>query len=84
VVLDWEDAFGKEYEIQISDDLSTWTAVYHEDNGFIGINIHNIKETGRYIKMKGITRGTNYGYSLYEFEVYGKGSCVYLPIIMHQ
>ena len=84
VVLDWEDAFGKEYDIQISDDLSTWTTMCNEDNGFIGINIHDMKGTGRYIKMKGIKRGTNWGYSLYEFEVYGKGSCVYLPIIMRQ
>ena len=84
VVLDWEDAYGKKYDVQISDDASTWTTIAHEDNGFIGVNIHDVTATGRYVKMKGIKRGTGYGYSLYEFEVYGEGGCTYLPIIMRQ
>lgn len=73
VVLDWENAYGEKYDIQIFDDKSNWITICHEENGFIGINIHDVKGTvtGRYIKMKGITRGTQYGYSLYEFEVYG-------------
>ncbi|MBN1581628.1 MAG: discoidin domain-containing protein [Anaerolineae bacterium] len=84
VVLDWEDAFGQEYDLEISDDLSTWTTMSHQDSGFVGINIHDLQGTGRYIQMKGITRGTEWGYSLYEFQVYDPDGCVYLPITMRQ
>ena len=31
-----------------------------------------VKATGRYVRMYGTVRGTQYGYSLWEFEVYGK------------
>jgi hypothetical protein len=26
---------------------------------------------GRYVRMNGVTRGTSYGYSLYEMQVHG-------------
>ncbi len=29
---------------------------------------------GRYVRMRGVERGTGYGYSLWEFEVYGVGT----------
>jgi hypothetical protein len=28
--------------------------------------------TARYVRMTGVSRGTSYGYSLYEFEVYSR------------
>jgi hypothetical protein len=85
IVLDWEDAFGEEYKILISNDKSAWTEIVYEKYGYKDVHAYYVNATGRYVKVQGIKRGTNWGYSLYEFEVYGKGgSCVYLPIIMRQ
>lgn len=72
VGLNWENAFGKEFKIQISDDAEHWTDAAHERTGKAGkqdIFFDDVK--GRYVKVQGIRRGTGYGYSLYEMKVYG-------------
>lgn len=75
VILKWETAYGKEYKIQVSNDASVWIDVYHEISGDGGKDdiILDITHTYRYIRMFGIERATNWGYSLYEFEVYVPG-----------
>jgi hypothetical protein len=71
VILRWETAYGKEYLIQVSDDAQSWTTIYHETNGDGGVDdIRRLRASGRYVRMKGIKRGTQWGYSLWEFEVY--------------
>lgn len=70
VVLSWEGAFGRSYEIQVSDDASQWTTVHTEVNGDGGIDDIPVSASGRYVRMLGTQRGTGYGYSLWEFEVY--------------
>ncbi|MBN2785448.1 MAG: discoidin domain-containing protein, partial [Pontiellaceae bacterium] len=75
VVVDWENAYGKRYEIQVSMDGSTWTTIHQESAGAPGVNTHdNLSGAGRYIRMQGVERGTGYGYSMWEFEVYGRGT----------
>jgi len=72
VKLNWEAAYGKSYQIQVSSDGSTWKTIYGTTTGDGGIDdITNIAGTGRYVRMNGTQRGTVYGYSLWEFEVYG-------------
>jgi uncharacterized protein YjdB/beta-glucanase (GH16 family) len=72
VVLNWETAAGKSYTIQVSADGSTnWTTIYTTTTGAAGVSTLNVTGTGRYIRMSGTTRTTVYGYSLWEFEVYG-------------
>ncbi|HVW94580.1 MAG TPA: DUF2341 domain-containing protein [Mucilaginibacter sp.] len=72
VKLLWEAAYGKKYKIQVSDDNSNWTNIYSVTNGNGGTDdLTGLSGTGRYVRMKGQTRGTGYGYSLYEFQVYG-------------
>ena len=70
VILNWEGAYGKEYTIQVSTDSLSWDTVYTETNGDGGIDDLSISGTGRYVKMHGTVRGTPYGYSLWEMEVY--------------
>ncbi|MEZ0092187.1 family 20 glycosylhydrolase [Streptacidiphilus sp. EB129] len=71
VVLAWEAAYGKDYQIQMSDDGSTWTTLYTRTNGTGGTEtLTGFTGTGRYIRMYGTQRGTSWGYSLYEFEVF--------------
>ncbi|MER7504893.1 discoidin domain-containing protein [Nonomuraea pusilla] len=71
VVLHWEAAYGKEYAIQVSDDASTWTTVHTTTSGDGGVDDLAVSGSGRYVRMYGTKRGTPYGYSLWEFQVYG-------------
>ncbi|MEV6492214.1 discoidin domain-containing protein [Actinoplanes sp. NPDC051633] len=71
VVLRWEAAFGRAYQIQTSPDGSAWTTVHTVTNGAGGTETLNLTGSGRYVRMNGTARGTGYGYSLWEFQVYG-------------
>ncbi len=70
VVLKWENAYGKRFGIYYWTG-SQWQNVYWTDDGRGGTNTISFNSvTARYVKMYGIQRGTWYGYSLWEFEVY--------------
>lgn len=76
VVLNWQNASGKNYTLEVSDDINftTKTTVANVVNGPSGEHIATFDLSnvlGRYIRMYGTARNTKYGYSLYEFEVYG-------------
>jgi len=75
VVLRWEAAYGRGYKLQVSNDGSTWSDVYSTTTGDGGIDDISLATPafGRYVRMLGTQRGTTYGYSLYELEVYGGG-----------
>jgi glucose/arabinose dehydrogenase/cell division septation protein DedD len=73
VRLVWEDARGKDFQIFISDDPNNWgtpVKVVNNNSSLIN-NLTDATGTGRYVRMYGTARVTGYGYSLYEFEVYG-------------
>ncbi|MFD0331436.1 discoidin domain-containing protein [Streptacidiphilus monticola] len=74
VVLTWETAAGKAYQIQTSNDGSSWTTVYSTTTGAGGTETLSVSGSGRYVRMYGTARTTGYGYSLWEFAVYGAGS----------
>ena len=71
VILNWEAAFGSAYEIQISDDANTWTTLASENASDGEIDQFSVSGVGRYVRMYGTSRATVYGFSLFEFEVYG-------------
>jgi hypothetical protein len=73
VVLQWEAAYATAFQIQTSADGTTWTTIYSTTTGTGGTQTLNITGTGRYIRMYGTARATPYGYSLWEFQVYGTG-----------
>ena len=74
VCLRWETAFGKRYEIQVSDDNETYTTVAVKADGTGGIDELELTAgaAGRYVRMYGFERGTFYGFSLYDFLVFGE------------
>ncbi len=74
VVLFWETAYGKSYVIQTSIDSVSWTPAAGVSNGDGGIDIIPLTERARFVRMYGFQRGTQWGYSLYEFEIYGPDS----------
>ncbi|SDM65882.1 discoidin domain-containing protein [Nonomuraea jiangxiensis] len=74
VVLRWEAAYARAFRIQVSDNGSTWTDIYSTTTGAGGTQTLTVSGSGRYVRMYGTTRATGYGYSLWEFEVYGTTS----------
>jgi hypothetical protein len=73
VVLQWDPAFARAYQIQVSPNASTWTTIYSTSTGRGFKETINATGTGRYVRMYGTARSGPYGYSLYEFKVYGTG-----------
>ncbi|MEU5311619.1 discoidin domain-containing protein [Streptomyces sp. NPDC021562] len=71
VVLDWEAAYGKDYKVQISADGSNWTDLATVTGGDGGTDTLDVSGQGRYVRMQGVHRATQWGYSLWEFQVYG-------------
>ncbi|MES2732525.1 MAG: glycoside hydrolase family 9 protein [Bacteroidota bacterium] len=72
VILTWEAAAGKTYQIQVSSNGTSWTNVASVVGGDGGIDdIQFPAVQARYVRMHGTERTTPYGFSLYEMAVYG-------------
>lgn len=72
VVLSWEAAYATGFDIQVSNDAAAWTTIYSTETGIGGEQrIAGLVGTGRYVRMLGRQRATPWGYSLWEFAVYG-------------
>jgi len=71
VVLKWETASAKAYQIQVSNDGNSWTTLYSTTTGTGGNETINLSGTGRYIRLYGTQRNTGWGYSIWEMEVDG-------------
>lgn len=84
VVLNWEVAYGTDYDLQVSYDAQTWTTVLPVRGGNGGIDEHTLSSpaSGRYVRMYGLTRGTPFGFSLWEMEVYGIRSAQQPPEVV--
>ena len=70
VVLQWEGAYARSFQIQTSTNDSTWTTVHSTTTGTGGTQTINLTGSGRYVRMNGTVRATGYGYSLWEFRIY--------------
>ncbi|MEV0565109.1 discoidin domain-containing protein [Dactylosporangium sp. NPDC050588] len=73
VVLQWDPAYAVSYQIQTSNDAANWTPIYTTTTGKGFKETLNVTGTGRYVRMYGTQRSNGYGYSLWEFKVYGTG-----------
>ncbi|WP_125773265.1 discoidin domain-containing protein [Antribacter gilvus] len=70
VQLVWETAYGRSYQVQTSNDGTTWTTVRTVTGGDGGVDSLDVSGTGRYVRLNLTERGTEWGYSLYELGVY--------------
>ena len=72
VVLHWEAAYGKAYAIQTSTDGVTWTTAATVTAGDGGTDSVYLDGTpsAKYVRMQGVQRATQWGYSIYEMQVY--------------
>ncbi|WP_329022806.1 discoidin domain-containing protein [Streptomyces sp. NBC_01423] len=71
IALRWEAAYAKSYKIEFSTDNSTWSTAYSTTTGPGGNETLNVSGTARYVRLTGTARATGYGYSLWEFQVFG-------------
>jgi len=69
VTLNWETAYATAFQIQVSPDNTNWTTIYSTTTGTGGNQTLQVSGSGRYIRMYGTARATQYGYSLWEFQV---------------
>lgn len=67
LIIYWEAAFGKKYNVQLSQDDKAWKTVYETSEGDGSSDeIFFEKQSARYIKIFGNERGTSWGYSILE------------------
>ncbi|MEV5886821.1 discoidin domain-containing protein [Streptomyces sp. NPDC052020] len=68
--LQWDPAYAKSYEVQVSDDGNTWRTVHSTTTGNGDIDTIDVAATARHVRLHLTARGTGWGYSLHEFGVY--------------
>ncbi|WP_331767341.1 discoidin domain-containing protein [Embleya sp. NBC_00896] len=74
VRLTWEAAYATAYRIEVSPDGASWAGAYSTSAGNGGTDdLGALSTHGRYVRVYATTRATEYGYSLWEFEVFGTG-----------
>ena len=79
--LQWENAYGKQYALQTSNDGQNWTQIRYVTNGKGGTEeFFNLGVNARYIRLQGVARATQYGYSLLEAVFKSPGSDNSLPL----
>lgn len=73
VVLDWEAAYASGFRIEVSNDASTWSAIYSTTTGTGGDQNLDVDGSGRYLRLWVTQRATQWGVSLWELQVLGAG-----------
>lgn len=66
----WEDAYASAYSVQISNDSENWKTIQTVENGDGGLDQIDGQFSARYVKMYATSRATEWGYSIYEIEIY--------------
>jgi hypothetical protein len=85
VVLNWEAAAGKNYDIQVGTAVAgPWTTIKSvTGNGSSGVKDYSsLIGSGRYVRIFMTSRVTQWGYSLYEVEVYGVTASTPPPVAL--
>lgn len=74
VLLVWEAAYASAFEIQLSENGTDFVTAAGLYDGAGDINALPLPagSRARYVRMLGISRGTFYGFSLYEFKIFGE------------
>ncbi|WP_146242483.1 discoidin domain-containing protein [Curtobacterium sp. MCPF17_047] len=71
----WENAAAKEYDLQVADDADgPWRTVRNVAKTTAAADHVTVDTTARFVRMHGVDRLTQYGYSIWSFEVHGTPS----------
>jgi hypothetical protein len=79
VGLNWETAYARSFQVQVSDNASTWTTIYSTTTSTGGNQSLDVVGTGRYLRVTGTARATQWGYSLWELSVYTDSGGTTIP-----
>ncbi|MEU6060821.1 discoidin domain-containing protein [Streptomyces sp. NPDC047097] len=71
VVLRWEAAYARAYRIQLSGNGTDWSDAHTTTTSTGGTQTVAVTGSARFVRMLGTARATQWGYSLWEFQVYG-------------
>ncbi len=71
IKLNWEAAYATAFLLQTSADATNWTTIKSVTGATGGNQSYAVTGSGRYVRMYGTARVGGYGYSLWEFQVYG-------------
>lgn len=71
IILAWEAAYATGYSVQVSEDSTNWNNIFSTDNGNGETDTITFEaKDARYVKIIFNKRFTEYGFSLYELEIY--------------
>lgn len=71
VRINWENAHASDYLLQVSDDNAHWTTIKTVTGSGGGVEDHtNLASQGRYLRMQGVKRAGQYGYSIFEIQAF--------------
>ena len=70
VRIHWEAAYARDYELQASSDGFIWTTVRRMTDAEGGTEEMEVDATARYVRLMGTRRATQYGYSVWELQVF--------------
>jgi len=70
-VVSWENAAASKYLVQVSPDGKNWTTWTSVTGGDGGVDSLTASGHGRYVRVLGLARTTNYGYSIWELRLRG-------------
>lgn len=71
VLLRWEAAYARGFLVQTSDDGDEWFTIHTTTDGTGGEQSLPVTGSGRYVRVLVTERATQWGSSLWEFQVYG-------------
>jgi len=71
VRIDWENAHARKYALQVSEDGDSWTTIKTVNDSQGGVeDLTGFAGEGRYLRVKGIERAGQYGYSILEIQAF--------------
>ena len=75
--LEWEASFGAKYLLQTRETTGDdWQTVVTENAGDGAHDSHAVDTRARFVRMKGVERATQYGYSLFDLSVWSADGTV--------
>ncbi|MFI6151680.1 discoidin domain-containing protein [Kitasatospora sp. NPDC051170] len=67
----WNTGYGSAYQVQLSEDGTSWTTAYATTTGTGGVEyLTGLHGSGRYLRLALTARGTAFAYSLWSLDAY--------------
>lgn len=74
IIISWEAANAKDYTIEVSENNVDWTTIATKTSMAGGTRtdrMYDLNVNGQYVRLNGTARNLTYGYSIWEFQIYG-------------